>query len=99
MARKLIRLTESELNNIIVESVKRIISEGLYDDVCLIRLISKVNGNLLIKVPFREFMATRYKNDYIWELASEQYPIKQIRNGYFVPERNSPHYDQIKNFF
>lgn len=83
-----------------MESVSRIINEGLYnDDICLFELESPMNGHLIVKVPYMEFMRAKEKLDLLWRKACEQFDIRLVRNGYFMPCKRSPHYEEIARYF
>ena len=62
-------------------------------------LNSPMNGRQVITVPFNEFVNAKYKNDYLWEKASEQGNIKLMRNGYFEVDPNDPHKAEVDRIF
>ena len=98
--KRIIRITESKLNSIISNSIRSVIMESFYDnDTATFQLNSPMNGNLLVRVPYREFMQTKNKLDYLWSKCAEQNTIQKMRNGYFTVASNDPHRAEIERVF
>jgi hypothetical protein len=68
-------------------------------DMVRFYLNSPMNGRQVITVPFEEFANAKYKNDYLWEKASEQGNIRLMRNGYFEVDPNDPHKAEVDRIF
>ena len=69
------------------------------NDMVRFYLNSPMNGRQVITVPFNEFANAQYKNDYLWEKASEQGNIRLMRNGYFEVDPNDPHKAEVDRIF
>lgn len=98
--KNIIRLTEADLQNIIMESVNNILlHESFNSDMVKFYLNSPMNGRQLITVPFEEFANAKWKNDYLWQKAIEQGNIILKNNGYFEVDPNDPRADEVNRIF
>lgn len=92
-------ISENKLNDIIRNTINKVIKESIFDnEMVTFILISRANGNVKIHVPYREFIKTKNKFDYLWQKCIEQNEINLVRNGYFIVDPKDPHREEIEKY-